>query len=117
LHRRGFSQAIGNLPAFVLKGVNFINVKRANFLYERRFGSFFLVTYVETRRSYEKFVCLTLMKLTKGRLAYVLPALIERTKITCLETEKWAEGRRDTVKAVNSIVKTFGVIKGHKGKS
>ena len=70
LHRRGFSQAIGNLPAFVLK----------------------------------------------GRLATVLPALIERTKVTCLETEKWAEGRRDTVKAVNSIVKTFGVVKGHKGQ-
>ena len=36
-------------------------------------------------------------------------------QVTCPETEKWAEGRRDTVKALNSIVKTFGVVKGHKG--
>jgi hypothetical protein len=28
----------------LLTGVNFINVKLANFSYERRFGSFFLVT-------------------------------------------------------------------------
>jgi len=26
-------------------GVNFINILRTNFLYERRFGSFFLVTF------------------------------------------------------------------------
>jgi len=51
-----------------LIGVNFINVKRVNFLYEPRFGSFFLVTctYVEKRRSCVKFVRLTLMKLTTG---------------------------------------------------
>jgi hypothetical protein len=52
----------------------------------------------------------------KGRLATVLPALIGRTKVTGPETEKWAEGRRDTVKALNSIVKTFGVVKGHRGE-
>jgi len=47
-------------------GVNFINVKHANFLYERRFGSFFSsYLYVEKRHLYEKFVRLTLMKLTK----------------------------------------------------
>ena len=68
-HRRGFSQAVGNLPKFILE----------------------------------------------GRLATVLPALIERTKVSCAETEKWAEGRRDAVKAINAIVKTFGVAKGHKG--
>jgi hypothetical protein len=51
----------------------------------------------------------------QGRLATILPALIERTKVNRIETEKWAEGRRDTIKAINSIVKTFGVVKGHKG--
>jgi hypothetical protein len=51
----------------------------------------------------------------QGRLATILPALIERTKVNRTETEKWAEGRRDAIKAVNSIVKTFGVVKGHKG--
>ncbi len=38
-------------------GVNFINVKSANFSYKHRFGSFFSsCMYVEKRCSYEKFV-------------------------------------------------------------
>jgi len=54
-------------------GVNFINVKRARFLYECHFGSFFLLTYTCRKklpkwRSYEKRARLTLMKLTPGRL-------------------------------------------------
>jgi len=52
-------------------GVNFINVKHAFFSYEWHFGSFFssymyIVKAAETQRSYEKFVRLTLMKLTHG---------------------------------------------------
>jgi len=48
--------------------VNFINVMRTNFLYERRFGSFFYVYVTREKllkqRSYEKFARITLMKLT-----------------------------------------------------
>jgi len=33
-----------NRPQIMELGVNFINIKRVNFLYKRRFGSFFLVT-------------------------------------------------------------------------
>ena len=49
--------------------VNFINVKRTNFLYERHFGSFFLVTctYIvkaAKTTSVQKIVRLMLMKLT-----------------------------------------------------
>jgi len=50
-------------------GVNFINVKHTNFSYERRYGSFYYVHVTREKlpkwRSYEKFVCLTLMKLTQ----------------------------------------------------
>jgi hypothetical protein len=47
--------------------VNFINVKRTNFSYERRISAAFSsYTYVEKRRSYEKFVRKMLMKLTPG---------------------------------------------------
>jgi len=43
--------------------VNFINVKRTNFSYEHRISAASSsYMYVEKRRSYEKFVRLTLMK-------------------------------------------------------
>jgi hypothetical protein len=49
--------------------VNFINVKHANFSYKHCFGSFFssymyIVTELPKQCSYEKFVRLTLRKLT-----------------------------------------------------
>jgi hypothetical protein len=45
--------------------VNFINVKRTNFLYERHISAAFSsYMYVEKRCSYEKFVHKMLMKLT-----------------------------------------------------
>ncbi len=48
--------------------VNFINVKRTNFSYERHFGSFYYVYVTEKKLpklcSYKKFAHLTLMKLT-----------------------------------------------------
>jgi len=45
--------------------VNFINILRTNFSYERCFGSFFLVTCTLcVQRSYEKCARITLMKLT-----------------------------------------------------
>jgi len=45
-------------------GVNFINNLRKNFSYERRFGSFFLVTCrFRVQRSYEKCALIKLMKL------------------------------------------------------
>jgi len=48
-------------------GVNFINVKWANFSYEHCIlAAFFSYMYVEKRCSYEKFARLTLMKLTPG---------------------------------------------------
>jgi len=47
----------------------------------------------------------------RGRLDKILTELIDRTRIISPETEKWAEGRRDSVKAINSIVKTLGVQK------
>jgi len=55
----------------VRTGVNFINVKRTNFSYERRFGSFYYVHVNRKKlpkwRSYEKRVRLTLMKLSYRR--------------------------------------------------
>jgi hypothetical protein len=45
----------------LLLGVNFINVKRERFSYKHHFSSYM---YVKKWRSYEKFVRLTLMKLT-----------------------------------------------------
>jgi len=58
-------------------GVNFINVLRMHFSYQRRFGSFFssymYFTYtwkkLPERLSYEKLVRIKLMKLTDGRLS------------------------------------------------
>jgi len=48
-------------------GVNFINIKRANFSYETSFWQLFSsYMYVKKLRSYEKFVRLMLMKLTTG---------------------------------------------------
>ncbi len=44
------------------QGVNFINVLRTNFLYERRFSSYVLAL---SKNLYEKFVRKTLMKLTE----------------------------------------------------
>jgi len=53
-------------------GVNFINILRTNFLYERRFSSFFYIHVTREKlpkqRLYEKFVCKMLMKLTTGNL-------------------------------------------------
>jgi hypothetical protein len=50
--------------------VNFINILHTNFLYERYFGSFFYIHVTREklpeRRSYEKFSCKMLMKLTPG---------------------------------------------------
>jgi len=50
--------------------VNFINILRANFLYERLFGSFFFLHATREkllkRHSYEKFARKILMKLTPG---------------------------------------------------
>ncbi len=45
------------------QGVNFINIIRTNFLYERRFSSYFLAF---SKNLYEKRACMTLMKLTTG---------------------------------------------------
>lgn len=43
-----------------------------------------------------------------GRLHLLLPILMERTKIS-KNTETWAEGRRDVIKAIINIIKTVGV--------
>ncbi len=51
----------GNLLAQWNPGVNFINVKRAHFSYERQFSSYVLAL---NELSYEKRARLTLMKLT-----------------------------------------------------
>ncbi len=50
----------------------------------------------------------------QGRLDKILAALIQRTVPTS-QTEFWAEGRRDAVKAMNNLVKTAGVARGHLG--
>ncbi len=48
-------------------GVNFINIKRANFLYETSFWQLFSsYMYMKKWRLFEKFVRLRLMKLTPG---------------------------------------------------
>jgi len=79
-------------------GVNFINVKRTYFLYEWHFGSFFssymyIVKAAETRRSYEKFVRLTLMKLTPGSLVKLLlqisPQLVYAIVVNTSLSETW----------------------------
>jgi len=55
-------------------GVNYINILRSNFLYERLFSSFFYVHVTREKlpkqRSYEKFVCKMLMKLTPASQDY-----------------------------------------------
>jgi len=52
----------------IRSGVNFINVKRANFSYKCWFWQLFSsYMYVPKQRLYEKFVRLTLMKLTPAR--------------------------------------------------
>jgi len=47
-------------------GVDFINILRTNFSYERRFSSYVLAL---SKNSYEKFVPKTLMKLTAGSIS------------------------------------------------
>ncbi len=51
--------------------VNFINIKRTNFLYEGHFSSFYYVHVARKKllkqHLYEKFTCKTLMKLTPLR--------------------------------------------------
>jgi hypothetical protein len=48
--------------------VNFINVKRTNFLYEHHvLAAFSTYMYIEKQRSYEKFIRKMLMKLTLRR--------------------------------------------------
>jgi len=53
---------------YKLPTVNFINVICARFLYEHHFGSFYYVHVTREKllkqRSYKKFACITLMKLT-----------------------------------------------------
>jgi hypothetical protein len=53
-----------------MAGVNFISVKNTNFLYKHHFGSFYYVHVTKVKllkqRSYEKFVCLTLMIFKPG---------------------------------------------------
>ncbi len=53
-------------------GVNFINVKRTNFLYKCHFGTFYYIHVTRKKlpkwRSYKKITRLTLMKLTTGLL-------------------------------------------------
>ncbi len=56
------------LPSFFINSesqpaLNFINVKRTIFLYERRFSSYILAL---SKNLYKKFVRKTLMKLTPG---------------------------------------------------
>jgi len=66
-----------NIQIICQPSVNFINVKRAIFSYERCFSSFPLVTctYKKLQKwhSYIKFACLTLMKLTT--IHYCLPII------------------------------------------
>ncbi len=60
----------------LVSGVNFINVKHANFLYESLFGSFFYLNVTREklpkRHSYKKFSRLMLMKLTAGLICLIL---------------------------------------------
>ena len=51
-----------------------------------------------------------------GRLDDILPALIDCTMVKNPAEEKWAESRRDAVRAITNIVKTFGVVKGNDGE-
>ncbi len=51
-------------------GVNFINVLRAHFLYERLLSNYVLAL---VKNSYKKCACLTLMKLTLGGNPFVSP--------------------------------------------
>ncbi len=59
---------------FASTGVNFTNILRTNFLYEHCFCSFYYVHVTREKlpkqRSYKKFVCLTLTKLTTGWEAF-----------------------------------------------
>jgi len=83
LKRRFFSQKIGIDMKMIESRitsetchwslVNFINDKRTNFLYEHHvLAAFSSYMYVEKWRSYEKFVCKMLIKLTTGLLLTVI---------------------------------------------
>ncbi len=67
---RSFTVDNGSVTLSKYLGVNFINVKRTNFLYERCFGSFYYVHVTRKKLSkqcsYEKFARLTLVKWTAG---------------------------------------------------
>jgi len=85
-------------------GVNFINVKHTNFLYERHFGSLYYVHVTRKklpkRRSYEKFACLMLMKLTEG----VNSVNIHKTNFTNLHKYESIEYR--LMSWVTMLIKT-----------
>ena len=66
-------------------GVNFINVKRAHFSYERLFSSYVLAL---NELSYEKFARLTLMKLTADRGVGVTAELFAFPKILIQRDEE-----------------------------
>jgi hypothetical protein len=74
----------------VSPAVNFINILRANFLYERRFDSFSPVICTSKKAvkqwSYEKFVHKMLIKLTPGNLILSL-------MLVFLTTFKFGYGR------------------------
>jgi len=54
-------------------GVNFINIKCANFSYKTFFGQLFSsYMYIKKRRLYKKFAHLTLMKLTAGFICKIV---------------------------------------------
>jgi len=65
-----FGEVFNILIGKCASGVNVINVKNINFLYECHFGSFYYIHVTRKKlpkqRLYEKFARLTLMKLTAG---------------------------------------------------
>jgi len=62
------------LNLFQPPAVNFINVKRTNFLYEHHIlAAFSSYMYIEKQGSFEKFVHKMLMKLTPAKLIFACP--------------------------------------------
>ena len=94
LHRRGFSLAIGSLPEFALVG-------RLDQILVALIGRCTVTP------------CSATSSLSPCRASGVnLLVDLDGNKTLGPEQERWAEGRRDVVRAISRIVKTVGVCEG-----
>ena len=92
-HRRGFSLALGSLPEFALKG---------------RLDQ--ILSALIVRCSVSTSAAVSSLSPCRGSNATLL--VEDGEKIFGPEQERWAEGRRDVIRAISRIVKTVSVHHG-----